>query len=264
MKQAVLYVCHGSRVKEASDEAIAFITHCQEQIKADFHEICYLELVSPSIEEGFSSCVKQGATHIAVVPLLLLTAVHAKKDIPLEIERASERYPNVQITYGKPLGIHQKLAESVHERVIEQQIENSGSSIVVLIGRGSSDPDVMKDLHALAELVKKQSGIDDVRICFLTAATPSFEDMLVEVTSLKDKQIYFVPYLLFTGILVKKIAAKLSMAKKQNDNIRLCRYLGYDSKVETVFVERVTEAIQNEDSIYTFKRGEQVNATING
>ena len=26
MKQAVLYVCHGSRVKEARDEAIAFIT----------------------------------------------------------------------------------------------------------------------------------------------------------------------------------------------------------------------------------------------
>ncbi len=263
MKQAVLYVCHGSRVKEARDEAIAFITHCQEQIDADFHEICFLELVSPSIKEGFSSCVKQGATHIAVVPLLLLTAMHAKKDIPLEIEKASERYPNVQITYGKPLGVHKKLAESVFERVVEQGIEKSRSSIVVLIGRGSSDPDVMTDLQTIAELVKKQSGIEDVRTCFLTAAAPSFEDMLTELMSLKDKQIYFVPYLLFTGILVKKIAAKISTARKQNGHIRLCRYLGYDSKVEAVFVERVTEAIQNEASIHTFGRGERVNATIN-
>src|SRR3954453_12047340 len=109
MKQAVLYVCHGSRVKEACEEAMAFISRCQEHIHAELHEICFLELVSPSIEEGFSSCVKQGATHIAVVPLLLLTAVHAKKDIPLELERASKRHPTIQVTYGKPIGVHKKM-----------------------------------------------------------------------------------------------------------------------------------------------------------
>ena len=59
MKQAVLYVCHGSRVKEACDEAVAFISRCQKHIGVNLHEICFLELVSPSIEEGFLSCVKQ-------------------------------------------------------------------------------------------------------------------------------------------------------------------------------------------------------------
>lgn len=264
MKQAVLYVCHGSRVKEARDESISFITHCQTQIKADLHEICFLELVSPSIEEGFSSCVKQGATHIAVVPLLLLTAGHAKKDIPLEIEKASKRYPTVQITYGKPLGVHKKMAESVLERVDEQKMKNPALSIIVLIGRGSLDPDVMKDLHAVAKLVKSQSGIEDVRTCYLTAVKPSFEDILAEVNQFKEKQIYLVPYLLFTGLLMKKIAAKVSYARQENENIRLCRSLGYDSKVEAVFKERVIETIRNTDSIYTFSRGERFSATVNG
>ena len=255
MKQAVLYVCHGSRVKEARDEAVAFISRCQKHIDADLHEICFLELVSPSIEEGFLSCVNKGATHIAVVPLLLLTAVHAKQDIPLEIEMVSRRYPTVQVTYGKPIGVHEKMAESVMERVFEQHIKVSDSSIVVLIGRGSSDPAVAQDLTAVAELIKIQSGLNDVRTCYLVAATPSLDETLEELIQLKGKRIFLVPYLLFTGLLMKRIEAKVSSARKQNDNITLCRYLGYDSKVEAVYTERVTEAIENDDSMYTFNRG---------
>ena len=41
-----------------------------------------------------------------------------KEDIPHEIEKASKQYPTVQITYGKPLGVHQKMAESVLETSI--------------------------------------------------------------------------------------------------------------------------------------------------
>lgn len=253
MKQAVLYVCHGSRVKKARDESIAFITRCQEQIKADLHEICFLELVSPSIEEGILSCIRQGATHIAVIPLLLLNAVHAKKDIPQEIEKASQRYPDVQITYGKPLGVHKKLAESVLDRVVEQQMKNTASSIIVLIGRGSLDPDVVKDLNAIASLVKNQSGIKDVRTCYLVAVKPSFEKMLAEVAQLKAERIYLVPYLLFTGILMEKIEDEVSYVSQQNNNIRLCRSLGYDSKVEEVFKERVKEAIHKQKLVGLMK-----------
>lgn len=247
MKQAVLYVCHGSRVKKARDEAVAFITRCQKHIHADIHEICFLERVDPSIEEGFSACVKQGATHIAVVPLLLLTAVHAKEDIPDEIEKASKKYPTVQITYGKPLGVHQKMAESVLERVYEQQINVSTSSVIVLIGRGSSDPAVVKDLTAVAALVKKQSGIEDIRTCYLTAATPRFDETLAELAHCKGKDIFFVPYLLFTGLLMKEIEEKVMQARKQNEQISLCRYLGYDEKVEAVFTERVIATLVNDD-----------------
>ncbi|MFJ8268588.1 sirohydrochlorin chelatase [Peribacillus asahii] len=252
MKQAVLYVCHGSRVKKACEEAIAFLSRCQKHVEAEIQEVCFLELASPSIEEGFSSCVQQGATHIAVVPLLLLTAVHAKYDIPLELEKVSRQHPGVQVTYGKPIGVHEKMAESVVERVLEQNERYPDSSVIVLIGRGSSDPDVVKDLESIGELVKKHSHIEDVRICYLVAAKPKFEDMLAKLTLLKNRSIFLVPYLLFTGVLMKKIESQVQLAQEENNNIRLCRYLGYDSKVEEVFTERVLEAMRNTDSSYTF------------
>ncbi|MGG4488868.1 sirohydrochlorin chelatase [Metabacillus idriensis] len=261
MKQAVLYVCHGSRVKEACDEAIAFIERTQKHIHADIQEICFLELAEPSIEEGFASCIKQGATNVAVVPLLLLTAVHAKEDIPLEVKKAAENYPEVAVTYGLPIGVHQKMAGSIMNRIYEQGRPDA-ESIIVLIGRGSSDPDVVRDLTAISELVKSEAGVSKVEICFLTAAKPSFDEMLSNLSLLKEKTVFLVPYLLFTGLLMREIQTKAD--KLDHKKIRVCRYLGYDSEVEQVFAERVKSAINNHDSKYTFTYGETSDAAING
>lgn len=260
MKQAVLYVCHGSRVKEACDEAIAFIEKTQMHIHADIQEICFLELAEPSIEEGFASCIKQGATHVAVVPLLLLTAVHAKEDIPLEVKKAAENYPEAAITYGMPIGVHQKMAESIVNRVHEKGRPDS-DSIIVLIGRGSSDHDVVRDLTAISGLVKSKSGVSNVEICFLTAAKPSLDEMLLNLSLLKEKTIFLVPYLLFTGLLMREIQTKVN--KLGHEKIKLCRYLGYDSEVEEVFTERVQSAIDNHDSMYTFRYGDKCDAALN-
>jgi sirohydrochlorin ferrochelatase len=261
MKQAVLYVCHGSRVKEACDEAIAFIERTQKHIHADIQEISFLELAEPSIEEGFSSCIKQGATHVAVVPLLLLTAVHAKEDIPLEVKKAAENHPEVAVTYGLPIGVHQKMAKSITNRIYEQGRPDA-ESIIVLIGRGSSDADVVRDLTAISELVKSEAGVSNVEICFLTAAKPSLDEMLSKLSLLKEKTVFLVPYLLFTGLLMREIQIKAD--KLDHEKIKLCRYLGYDSEVEQVFAERVQSAINNHDSKYTFRYGDTCNAAING
>jgi sirohydrochlorin ferrochelatase len=263
MKQAILYVCHGSRLKQACDEAISFIQRCQNRLKADIHQICFLELFSPSIKDGFESCVKQGATHIAIVPLLLLTAVHAKKDIPNEIQEIMEQYPSIKVTYGKPIGVHEKMADTVIERVYEMS-KIEPVTLVVLIGRGSSDPDVVKDLQSIATLVKKRSGIQEVRTCFLHAAQPSFQEMLVQVSSWNKRNVIFVPYLLFTGLLMKEIEKKVKYAQAENPNIQLSRYLGYDAKVEEVFIERVKETIANKDALFTCNRGVVKNAASHG
>ncbi|BBP89208.1 hypothetical protein BsIDN1_28260 [Bacillus safensis] len=88
-------------------------------MKADIQEICFLELTDPSIEEGFEACEKKGATHIAIVPLLLLTAMHAKSDIPVEIEKVHARFPQVKVTYGKPIGVNQEVTKAVAARIEE-------------------------------------------------------------------------------------------------------------------------------------------------
>lgn len=247
----MLYVCHGSRLPKALQEAISFIEKCQKRIPADIHEISFLELATPSIREGFRACVEKGATHIAVVPLLLFSANHAKVDIPHEIRQLKGQFPFIKVTYGQPIGVHEKMAEIVIERIKQsfkvEQIEPM--SKVILIGRGSTDEDAARDFQKIAHLVQQLSGISSVKTCYLHAAEPSFEDVLKQDTIQREvtRNIYFVPYLLFTGLLMKEIERKVRHAKQINPHIHLCRYLGYDVKTEEVFIERVIEAMVNQN-----------------
>src|SRR5690625_6901011 len=96
--QAVLYVGHGSRIKAGVEEATQFIERCKSLIDVPIQEICFLELAKPNIAAGIAMCVASGATHITVVPILLLTANHAKEDIPLEIETGMKKYADVSFT----------------------------------------------------------------------------------------------------------------------------------------------------------------------
>ncbi|MEM5594965.1 CbiX/SirB N-terminal domain-containing protein [Niallia circulans] len=78
--EAILYICHGSRVKEASEQAVSFIEKCMKiNGFKGIQEYSFLELSDPSIEEGFQKCVEKGASTIYIIPVLLLTAAHAKK-----------------------------------------------------------------------------------------------------------------------------------------------------------------------------------------
>ncbi|MGG4168134.1 sirohydrochlorin chelatase [Rossellomorea vietnamensis] len=239
MKQAVLYVCHGSRVEKAREEAVSFIKRCQKHVKTDIQEISFLELASPSIEEGFAVCVDKGATHITVVPLLLLTAVHAKKDIPDEVRKCRDIYPDIHVNYGRPIGVHDKMVESVINK-IEEATSMDSSTVAVLIGRGSSDPDVRRDLDHIAELVHRRTTLGDVRTCYLTAASPSFIETL-EAVRYSDKNVIFIPYLLFTGLLMKGIEKEIR--RTNNEHIILGNYLGYDRLVEEAFLDRVNESL---------------------
>ncbi|MEW4286918.1 sirohydrochlorin chelatase [Rossellomorea marisflavi] len=244
MQKAVLYVCHGSRVKEARDEAVDFITSCKVHVDAEIQEISFLELAEPSIQEGFAACVERGATHIAVVPLLLLTAVHAKKDIPGEIDNCMEAYPEISVSYGRPIGVHDKMIESVILHL------SSMVDHVVLIGRGSSDPAVKRDLGTIAEKVRQRSGMKTVQTCFLTACEPSFTRALEDRSDTREP-VLFIPYLLFTGLLMKEIQMKIN--RIGNPHLQLGKYLGYNYLVREAFVERTHEALSSP----LYRRGEQ-------
>ena len=86
------------------------------------------------------------------VPLLLLTAAHAKHDIPAEI--ACGLHPDIKVTYGVPIGVDDEVVKAVHHR-----IEDTGVPIeqakVVLIGRGSTDPAVKTQSVRLPENLRR-------------------------------------------------------------------------------------------------------------
>lgn len=90
--QAILYIGHGSRVKAGNEELMAFVEKAKaKHPNINIQECCFLELAEPTIQDGVEACINKGATKIAVVPVLLLTAAHAKVDIPEAIDEMKKR-----------------------------------------------------------------------------------------------------------------------------------------------------------------------------
>lgn len=242
--EAVLYICHGSRVKEASDQAISFIEKCMKiNGFKGIQEYSFLELADPSIEEGFRKCVEKGASTIYIVPVLLLTAAHAKKDIPEVLEKISLKYPHVQMKYGKPIGVHPQMVKIVADKIRSASLykESNETMLVMLVGRGSSDPDVKRDLGKIAALLEQQVEQIVVQDCYLTAAQPSFEEALQMADHSSYRHVLVIPYLLFTGILMKSMEKTINKIKSNHKEYELAPYLGYDPLIAGILKERIDE-----------------------
>lgn len=246
---AILYICHGSRVKQAADEAVAFIHKVMQKVDAPIQEIGFLELAEPSISESFERCVEQGATTIIAVPILLLTAAHAKEDIPAELAQLQARNPEIEIKLGSPIGVHEKMINILLERINETSIPIKQNAMVLLVGRGSSDPDVKIDLTMIGKLLEQKSVMKQVEVCFLSAAEPSFEQGLERTKQVEVEQVFVIPYLFFTGILMKKIEKTIHKTSRGNGpDYILCDYLGYHPIIEEILYDQIIELQHKKDT----------------
>lgn len=58
-------------------------------------ESAFLELAEPSIPDGVSACVKQGAKIVSVLPYFLSAGRHVRTDIPTQLEKSKQHHPDV-------------------------------------------------------------------------------------------------------------------------------------------------------------------------
>lgn len=247
--QAVLYVSHGSRVKETRQEAMAFMERVHQNIDVALHETCFLELASPDIGEGIDSLVEQGATAIAVIPVLLLSAGHYYEDIPDEVKKSISRYPDIRFTYGKPLGVQDRLVEILVERLQETGVERLPEAKILLVGRGGKSSEITRSVEEIAAKLAVKVNVPNVDVCYLAAASPSFDEGLQASINSGSKQIFVVPYLWFTGLLVKSMQKKISGLSSYEQQIILCGYLGDHPSMVDALAQRVHEALQNEQQL---------------
>lgn len=116
----IILVGHGSPKKDANNIGLmGRLLHSamHPDCKNDCVRIAYLQFADPDIAEGIKNCIEDGAKRIIVHPYFLSAGIHVTKDIPEMIREAQQSYPDVEFVYTEPLGIHEKLAHVVMERI---------------------------------------------------------------------------------------------------------------------------------------------------
>ena len=123
MITAILLMAHGSRISEANDAVREIALRVKKMTEFEIVEVSFREMHLPSIQQGVDNCVAQGAQRILLVPYFLYLGAHVLEDLPEELEQARMRHPGVEMVFGKHLGVHNKLAEIVVERIAESLTE---------------------------------------------------------------------------------------------------------------------------------------------
>lgn len=173
---------------------------------------CFLELTTPTILEGVEQCVRQGHTELSALPILLFAARHNKFDVTNELDRARARYPQIQFHYGRHFGITPAILALWQERLAQLDAPNQNpqqiprdQTVLLFVGRGSSDPDANGDVTKLARILWEGSGYQTVETCFIGITHPRLEEGFRRARLYQPKRIIVLPYFLFTGTLMAKI-----------------------------------------------------------
>jgi cobalt/nickel transport system ATP-binding protein len=176
---------------------------------------------------------------VIAMPLVLLGAGHLKSDGPAALSRGRIRHPGVNFTYARDLGIHPAVLA-----VAEDRIRTAGGDAVVLVGRGSSDPDANADLYKVGRLLDDSRGLGMVEPAFVSLARPSVADALDRCRRLGASTVAVVPYFLFTGLLVDRIERQARVWAERHPDVEVVvgSELGPDERVARLVIERYDEA----------------------
>lgn len=246
---AILIAAHGSRDDSGAREALAMALRVSA-LAADVEVGCgFIELSSPPISAAVAELISSGARDIVVVPAMLFAAGHTKNDIPAVIARERLRHPGVSIRYGRNFGIHPDLLALVDERVEEKTPASEAQrTAVLLVGRGSSDPDANSDLFKIARLFHEGRPYPFVESCFVGISPPFVREGLERCRRLGAERVVVVPYFLFTGLLVERVVMQCGefAAAHPQMQVAVARHLWPDDRIARLVLERYGEAIDGD------------------
>jgi sirohydrochlorin cobaltochelatase len=248
MTQALLIAGHGSRDPEGVAEFLTLARALRVHRPDLPVEIAFLEFARPTIQEGFDRLVGQGFRRIVVLPGVLMAAGHAKNDMASEVRLARQRHPAVEVHMGRALDVEPRILQLCRVRYLEAVAErpavNPADTLLVLVGRGSSDPDANANIAKVARFLQEGYPTAWATVAYTGVTTPLLPDALPVCERMGFRRIVVQPYFLFTGILLKRIYAQVEERRAAAPHIDYVAtpHLQVHPLLLDTFVERAREA----------------------
>ena len=252
-KLGVMLCGHGSRDIQAVTQFAKLSEALKQRLPQYPVEYGYLEFAKPIIRTGLDALKAQGVTRVLAVPGMLFAAGHAKNDIPSVLNTYAAAN-DLQIDYGKELGIDPKMLKAAADR-IQEAIDSADDSVslhetlLVVVGRGASDPDANSNASKITRMLWEGLGFGWAETAYSGVTFPLVEPALEQAVKLGFKRIIVFPYFLFTGILIKRIYDGVDAIAAKNPNIEFIKapFLNDHPKVIDTFVERLEQILEGDN-----------------
>lgn len=249
-----IMVCgHGSRNTNAVAEFAQVSARLKDRFPGVPVDYGYLEFARPIIRDGLDNLRAQGVTRVLAVPGMLFAAGHAKNDIPSVLNTYATKN-DLQIDYGRELAVDLKMLQAAGDRVSEAvAVANAEygelpmhETMLVVVGRGSSDPDANSNVAKVARMLWEGMGFGWCETAYSGVTFPLVEPGLEHAARLGYRRIIVFPYFLFTGILIERIYSYTDLVAARHPDIQFVKagYLNDHEKVIDTFVDRVHEIVE--------------------
>ncbi|MGH8063795.1 MAG: sirohydrochlorin chelatase [Candidatus Entotheonellia bacterium] len=246
---ATLIVGHGSQDPEGTQEFLQLVELYRQYDPAQIVECGFLEFAQPTIQEGLDRCVERGAGSIIVLPGVLMAAGHAKNDIPSEVQAARRRHPGIVIHQGRHFHLHPKILQLCTMKIDAAESQAAPlerkDTLLLVVGRGSSDPDANSDVQKLARLLWEGMGFGWAAACYIGITTPRVPEALACCQRMGFARLLVFPFFLFTGRLEKRIRMLTAefAAEHPETELLVADYLDAHPILVQVLLERAQEAV---------------------
>ena len=250
IQRPLLMIGHGTRDADGRKAFLDFVNAYQSLDTSRPVIPCFLELSEPMIPEGIERCVTEGFSEITVLPILLFAARHTKFDVTNELDRSRGRYPFLKFHYGRHFGNTPLILELWRSRLAQLDCPEANpegikreETVLLIVGRGSSDPDANSDVSKFSRLLWEGSNYLTVETCFIGITHPRLEEGFHRARLYQPQRVIVLPHFLFTGALVKKIFHISSQQQEQYPETRIINLpeIGFTPELFSIVREREIE-----------------------
>jgi sirohydrochlorin ferrochelatase len=238
--EGLLLVGHGSQSEDSETEMRAIAALVASQLPEVMVDVGFLEMTEPSAGVVLDRLVDQGCHRIVVLPLVWLGAGHAKNDVAAVVLEGRERHPRCELRFGSPIGVAKDLVAAMGDAVTSA----GGRGLpLLLVGRGTSDPDANGDAAKAARLVGEWSDAPFVHTGFTGVTGPSVPDALDVFARLGFERMALGFWFLCTGKLIERARADIAAFADRTGVVVIdAGYFGADRRLIPTILERYGQA----------------------
>ncbi|MDQ2725732.1 MAG: sirohydrochlorin chelatase [Actinomycetota bacterium] len=241
----VLLVGHGSRSRLGAAQMHRIADLVAAARPGTIIELGFLEMSDPPATRALDDLVARGCRQIVVLPLLLLGAGHAKSDVPAVVVAGRRRHPAIAITYGSPLGVTRELVAIAGANLAAAggPTRADGPLPLLVVGRGTSDPDANAEATRAARLVAEWHGSTLLHVGFTGMTWPSVPDALEQMAVLTARPFSVFFWFLCHGRLIERARHHIAAFSAESGREVLdAGYLGPDAALVSPILARIDEA----------------------
>ncbi len=248
----ILLCGHGSRDPQAVKEFINVVDKIKLRIPNIPVAFGFLEFNRPIISAALDQLRNIGVERVIALPAMLCAAGHTKNDIPAVLNKYTAEN-GLSIQYGRELGLNSLMIGAAGARV--QEIIDSNpkfplsETLLVVAGRGSSDPDANSNICKITRMLVEGFGFGWGETVFSGVTFPLVEPGLRHTLKLGFKRVILLPYFLFSGVLVKRVRDHSMRVSEENPDVQFfnASYLSDQDLVIETFMERIHEVLEGEN-----------------